>query len=541
MKHIIVLLSFTFVGYIAALHDVDTLHSSLWAHFLYQSGKTQQAAVWYKKVVANATSLYSYQGLIHFLFSQKQFDAILSLIPTVDALFAKNTDIQKIFALSLYFSNKQDEALTRLIALNKQAPQDSDIAFITSQLLMQANQTQQALSVIDIALQTLVRRPTDFMLYYVKAQILITLSQFPQALEATKQCISLQSRFDKGWLLLAMLQEQMGNIEHAINGYTAYLDITSEQSSDIKKHLAQLLQKNNLQNKNSLQLSRYEKAVSLQKKSDFFNAEQLLTATQKTSPLSDNESLLLIDVLIAQKKYESAIAIISHHITTGKQSSFWPSILHLLLYSHAPITQLYQAFTTLEKQLPNHEWLSIYAADLALRQHLLDQALLHVQNGIKSTKEPTVKAKLLFQQAMILFEQRNFSSITDHLEHAIALIPNYTPALNLLAYYYAGKGKNIDRAWEYFNKITDDAHNPLIIDTKAYMLYKQGNIQQAHDLLKPIVDAGNSDATILIRYAKLEKAVGNDQAAKKRIVQAKENARYPHEERSIKQLLEKWT
>lgn len=543
MKQIILLFSLFSLGQIISFQDIDTLHTSLWANFLHQSGKTQQAASWYKKLLTNATSLYSYQGLIHFLFSQKQFDAILSLIPTVDTIFANKTDIQKIFALSLYFSNQQDAALARLIALNKQVPQDADIAFITTQLLVQYNKPQEALSVINIALQGANRKPTDFMLYYLKGQILTTLSQFSEALEATKQSVALQSRFDKGWLLLAILQERAGHIEQAINGYTSFLDLSTENSPEIKQHLAQLIKNHGGTGieKNVLHQSRYQKALTLQNRSDFSSAEHLLTANSKQNPLCDEELMLLIDILVAQKKYSPAIETISNKIRADQESSVWPSVLHLLLYSHAPIDELYNAFVTLEKQIPHHPWISIYATDLAIRQNNLDAALLYAQKGVLATKEPTVKAQLLFQQAMVLFEQRTFSNIPEILNQVLEITPQYIPALNLLAYYYAGKGKNIDRAWELFNRISADAHNPFIIDTNAYILYKQGKYAQAQALLKPIVDTGNSNATILIHYAKIEKAMGNSQTAKKLILQAKESAHYAYEQRLIQQLLEKWT
>lgn len=526
-------------------HDEETrLHLYWWANYLQFSNNTKETAHWYKQVVSLPGSLYCYEGLVHFLFSQKQFETIVSLIPKLDELFEKKVDMQKYFAVALYFTGKETAAMDRLVKLNKQVPQNADIAHITAQILIHNKELEQALSVLDSALQGTIRRPTDFMFYYLKAQVYVSLSKHEEAIENLKQCVGLQSRFDKGWLLLALLQEQIGNIEEAMHGYTLFLHLSPEKNKQIQDHVAGLALHKKLYAQRTPQTKQscYQKALTLRDTHQYSAAASLLQSCAHADHNQDENSLLLIDILIAQKKYAQALTIIGKKIAMDPTSDSWLSIMHALIYTQIPLESLYSAYISLEQLCKKSVWFYIYCADLCIRLDNLEQALSHLDNALSLTKEPDLQAKLLTQQGVIYFEQRNFTQLASTLERALKHAPAYSPALNLMAYYLAGKGKNPEKAAHYINQaLQSDQNNIHFIDTKAYVLFKQKKYLQAKELLHPLLEKGIDDATILIHYAKIEMALGNTDDAKSIMRQARAAARHQHEHKTIETLSEIWT
>ena len=82
----------------------------------------------------------------------------------------------------------------------------------------------------------------------MESQIYLQLNKKPEALAAIKQCIDAYPKFDKSWLLYAVLHEQEGKIEEAIKGYTTFLRGFSPQpNSEIERHLLMLAFRQKLQ------------------------------------------------------------------------------------------------------------------------------------------------------------------------------------------------------------------------------------------------------------------------------------------------------
>ena len=90
--------------------------------------------------------------------------------------------------------------------------------------------------VIDSLLNTS-SKPNNFVFLFLKAQIYLKIGKINQAREALKLCMEKYPRFDKAWLMHAMLEEQAGNLEKAMKGYTTFLETTTDKATEIQQHL----------------------------------------------------------------------------------------------------------------------------------------------------------------------------------------------------------------------------------------------------------------------------------------------------------------
>ena len=143
-----------------------------------------------------------------------------------------------------------------------------------------------------------------------------------------------------------------------------------------------------------------------------------------------------------------------------------------------------QAEATLLKALtldPNYS----PAYDLLISTYLaankLPQALNQIQTSLaKRPDDP----QLLMTLGEIYEKQKDPLKARDAYEKLLAKNPEFVPALNNLAYLYADKLNNVDKAYELAQKARKLRSDPSVADTLGWVLYKKGDYQQAQTLLQ---------------------------------------------------------
>lgn len=524
--------------------ETQALHSYAWANYLHYGQNHKEAASWYENALATSTSRYKYKGYIVFLFEQRQYTKIVSLIEKLDTTFAKDPAIQQLFAQALYKTGHEQEAIKRLLMLNQQFKNDPEIAFQAVQIYMKKKEPQNAILVIDAFLNQSTRRATDCIFYFLKAQCHLFISEYDAARDAVKKSVELQSQFDKGWLLLALLEEQSGRIDEAIKGYNHFLEVTAMPKQAIQERVFQLalLQHKKAVNSPLHPTEWFRKAKESFEKHDYIKAEQLLL---KTTPAAAEQPidyhLLHIQIMLGLNRFDDALLLIKQE--AQKESSSNPSWLKMLhLFSHQiPAQSIFDTFNALEKKYNKNHWFYLYQADIHIRLNNKDLALEKLEIALNLVKKPSLKAKILFQKGVLYFEKRMFKEMITSLENAQQLLPNYPPLLNLIAYYYATKGHDLSKAETFIKQaLALDSTNPHILDTQAVILYKQRDYVQANNILTQIRNQETHDATILIHHAKTLCALHKKDESLEALNQARLHARYEHEFRSLRKSQQKW-
>jgi tetratricopeptide (TPR) repeat protein len=120
--------------------------------------------------------------------------------------------------------------------------------------------------------------------------------------------------------------------------------------------------------------------------------------------------------------------------------------------------------------------------DVYLASDRFTQALDQI-NALRS-KDPD-NAHLLMLSGLIYDRLNQFPQAQDAYERLLSLRPDFAPALNNLAYLYAERAKQLDKAYDLARKARalkrDDA---AIADTLGWILYKKADFDRALILLK---------------------------------------------------------
>ncbi|TCS41392.1 tetratricopeptide repeat protein [Reinekea marinisedimentorum] len=87
---------------------------------------------------------------------------------------------------------------------------------------------------------------------------------------------------------------------------------------------------------------------------------------------------------------------------------------------------------------------------------------------------------LLYDQAMMAAGTERAMVMEQNLLHILDLDPSNVNALNALGYTWADLSKNLDVAHDYINRaLSEDNENPAFQDSKGWVLYRLGELEEA--------------------------------------------------------------
>lgn len=519
-------------------------HTNLWANYLRYEGQHQEAHKRFQQLVPH--SIYSLPGYVHLLHSTQKYQEIVDLIPQVGTKFDNDAALQLLIIDALHKSNQSTRAYDKLTALHKKFPHDPQVVFAMANFAIANKELAYALEILNTLLNSSPAKANLFIFHFMKAQIYIQLNKPHDALASVKESLQLHDEFDKGWLMRAMLEEQLGNIQNAIQGYTHYLELSEDNNQRIADHLLQLAFKQKLSQQNRqtafVQKSCFEQALALFEQKNYKGALAQVDHCLIQNSHGTKERLLKIEILTAMQQFNHAAAQLQAWINQDPHNELWFQALHLLSRQGAQLNTVVKTFEAIAAKHPTSHWAPLYLADLHMRTQQPALALTQLQKAAHIIQDPTLKSTILFQQGVLLFEQQQYDAMRTALEQAYALNADATPLLNLLAHYWATKGNNIDKAEQLItHACTKDQENPHLLDTKALILYKQKKYADAQQLLEKLLKNNPTDATILIHLAQVHHKQNNHQAAQNTLEQARAHTYSAYEKRKLKTLEKKLT
>jgi tetratricopeptide (TPR) repeat protein len=483
------------------------IHNNIMANYLQFSGKNKQAYELYKKMFSTQAPIYAYKGYIHLLFDTSNFLHIAQLIPQLDKVFEHDPSIQLIFAQSLEKSGQIEDADTRYIQLNNRFKNNQEIAFNAANSYLRRKEPENAIHVIDGLLNTSARKSNNFIFHFMKAQIYIQTNKKKEALASVQKSLDMQPRFDKAWLLFALLHEQEGQLNDAIKGYTNFLETSGTgHNKEIEQHLLQLIFKQKIQQQsfkgNPTLKQSLDKAILLFEKKEYQKALDEINNCIKNEPKSTQKKLLKIEILSAMGDENKAAKCLEKWILEEPRNNMWYKVLHLLTQANLPSNQAISVLKKVEKADSKNMLPSLYLADLYTRTHNIPKAISYLTKALKMTTNKSLYEKILFQLGFVSYEASRFNTFKHVIQYATKQHVEYPPLLNLIAYYYTMHEKNYHKAQMLADTaLKRDPFNPHYLDTQAMIHLKQGNVNEAIILLEKIAEKIPDDYTILMHLA----------------------------------------
>lgn len=528
------------------VQDASQLHNYFLANYDQFGGRYQTAVERYKDVLESGAPLYAYKGYVHLLFDTGNYQQILFAIPQLDPLFSKDAEIELIFAQVMERTGKSTEADERFIKLNDQFKSNQEIAFSAANSYLRRKEPENALRVIDNLLNSSPRKPNNFIFYFMKSQILLQLNDKVKALESVQKSLDLHPRFDKGWLLFALLNEQAGKLKDAIKGYTSFLEISPGSNREVENHLLQLIFKQKIldQNQNNLLVMNkkcFDQALIFFEKKQYDQALNQIDLCIDEKPSDDQAKLLKIQILASMQKTQKAAEVLKVWILQNPAKEMWYKTLHLLTATNLDPLFAIKVLKDIQKQHPNELLPILYLSDLFTRYNMTAQSIEYLDKALSLSKELKLKERIIYQLARTYYQASNFTELKKIIEKTEKLQSTYPPLLNLIAYYYTQHENNHSKAQTLIDIVLRiDKNNPHFLDTQAFIYLNQKEYEKALNLLEKIAQKIPSDYTVLMHLAQARFGKGDRQQALITIGKAKRYASSACDKKECEILVDKW-
>lgn len=434
--------------------SVDSFHTYLFANFLKEEGKLEKAGHYFSQLLSTKCSPYAYEGYFNYLYEKKDYKTLAKALKENESLFKTNRSVQLLSARTFARTGNQEQTLKLYQQLHEQFPRDEQIGYELALHYINMKQHEPALKTLTTILNHSANSPKHFMLYFLQSVLYYQLNQPQLALNAIYKSLEQHPFFDKGQLWLHILQAQIAKKQVIISD-----DSKTPADLDTAYHL--------------YQKSNYDKALTV--------VNNYLT----NHPDEEGARILKIQILLEQKDHNNLLAVLEQWLHQDPNNTIWYQFLHLLYYTDVAPTSLIQL---LERINTKHKEsiATLYLADLYLRLQDREKALAYLQKAFAVAATTEHKAYILFQQARIWYEKKQWNLSINALEQALQLRPSFASAANLLAYCYA-KTKQMQKAQQFVHQaLKVQPSNPHFLETQAYCWYKQGDRQKAHSLLQQL-------------------------------------------------------
>ena len=463
------------------------------------------------------------------------------------------SDIESALWLArlLRLDNQDDQAEQVLRALLAKDPQNKGAAEQLSQVFLDHNNAQEAVSL----LESFVQRAPSADLYDRLGDAYQQLQQPAKSEQAYRQAVAIEPDQTEHRRHLAQSLYEHGKYTDALAEYQRLADLEPDSAN------------------NHLRISEIYRRLH-----QFDKAEEQILIAKKMAP--GNLEVIYNEAAVyeAEEHYDDAVRVLSNAVSDVKgQSEFAPARRRSLGILYQLLGQLYRdeqnypaAINTFQEMVrlgPEEDLrgrmlvIDTYRAshDLphafdeatkALNEHprdrglLISQALLYgenkqpelaaqtlqplienspsdleiysnlaqvytegrrfgdaekaVRSAEKLAQNPTDRETVGFLMGGMYERQKKYDQAEQAFKRVLAINPQNAPTLNYFGYMLADRGVRLDEAADMLRRALDiDPTNAAYLDSMGWIFYKQNNLSQAETYLRKAVDRDSHDPTML--------------------------------------------
>lgn len=465
------------------------------------------AEQYYQKVLSQTISPAAVCTYCTHLYRQKKYGKLIEFSQKYPHLFTPINEICGYLLALVYQATNNAQAIPLLKELARNYPGNIEIIFHALHIYVDECLYEEALAMIKKLYASNRQAKLHYVFNFIAYQAHYALHNYMDAKKNLERALLLQPKFEQGWLLISMFEERLGNIEKAKLGYEHVFDLTGDTL--IAQKLMKL--KNNTQT-SDVTILRARQEISSK---NFKIAQKILDTIclKKMNHEQETElALLQLDIFMAQKKYGMAHTFICKQLQNSPRE-IWLKIGHLF-YLQVPDNRIklkFRNFLLQNAKQKNDMIMLLYVFDLFLRSEKLTLSHeAHIVYGLADNilalcKENKLMQEILFQVMYYAWKRKDMQKIDQLVLYDFVHDATHIPLINLLAYYYAGKGKSPYIASKYIRKIptSEFSKDVSLRDTRAFILYKSGEYEAALQSLKGLEVLEQNDTTLLRHYGKI--------------------------------------
>lgn len=358
--------------------------------------------------------------------------------------------------------------------------------------------TEQQASLLPVFAEAESNHPDNTSIGFANAQLLSTMGRYKEALEVISANRTKQDSPDKG-LLEFRLQLELNNIEQA---RTVISDLAGRypNNSQVATTYAGFAYADSDTNKTETLESLFNR---------FPNEPVIARAFARES--FDNEDYdtaeVLFERLIPTEFSDEAhyflgrISRINRLPEEAAQRFLSVEAPPYLVSALAELSEVWQDSRPIEVQEALHQARQAYPAqspvlwrieaDLFRRLGDTDQAMAVYGQALSAHPGDT---SLLYDQALLAANLGDYDLLEENLTEVLEQEPNNASALNALGYTWADRNENLTQAQNYIDRaLEQQPDDPAIQDSKGWVEYRLGNLEEAERWLRRSLESMESD------------------------------------------------
>ena len=460
--------------------DANALHLYTWGTYSMLEENYTLSEKIFETLRANyALEPYMYDSYIGYLFKANRYQDIVALEPLITSQLMSSLFVQQAFLHALEITGNQEKADAHIARLYARYPNNPEMAYAYALILIRNKQTAEAMKIAYTYIKDSENQQYAFLFHFLAAQLYAGANKLVEAETEIRIVQKLNPLFEQGWLFGAVLSELQGNIIHAIQNYTQFIELTGDHQA-VRNQIA-LLTKQAMQQQNAQ--THFEKALLLYKNKQYAQALREIETHLTHNPHHTSGHILAIEIVWASGQYAHAYGLIYKHIEKNPNDAVWLKITFLLYKANVNKEHLLRLLTSMEKK-QEPSLLTAYLADIYIKEKDYTAATDYLTKIIYKSSLSTIVPKALYQLLCLYFNTGEFEKIPSLIEYGLASRITFSPFLNLAAYFYAHTPETISNAERLIQTaLAHDQNNIYYLDTQAFIWYKQKKYTQAEELL----------------------------------------------------------
>jgi len=414
---------------------------------------------------------------------------------------------------------KYDESLQLLQNALSRDPENLDARLVQAETWLSKREAKKAVDSLENLDRTY---PNSPILKYTLARCYLANNSPKQAMDELDETVRLNALYADAVLLRSELQLRNGNAQAAVGPLQAVFKLRPDLAAapvllaEAYRMLGRLddaaaLIREQIKKSPKVAASYFLLGAILKQQKKEMEAGEAFEKAAELAPdnLSSLEQLVSLD--IDAKAYQSGHDRVNQVLQKQPNSAAAYYLRGKLYTSEGKFDLAQEALLKAIDLDPNFNRAYDLLVPIFRRANKLPQAL-NEMNAVLAKKPNDVRALLL--TASIYDATKDYNKSRDSYEKVLTVDSNSVLALNNLAFLYAGKLNDLNRAAELAQKARSIApNNPSVLDTLGWITYKQGNYQQAVDLLNQSAAKSPDNAEIQFHLGMAAYMMGQSDAA----------------------------